>query len=180
MKDKTQKKKCVIWGDINLNPDDWKDDLLSEDPGLSESELYERMYYTNATYLDDARENLDIQLNQPIIAIADIGTWNGRFKGYKMIQSGNIRDCLSTECDSAEWCVDGLGDLRCTAIHHDGVNYICYRVFKDGISDKQIENLQDKIYHGTVTRADITRVTKRLGDEIARVYGFELTKRKMA
>ncbi|MFR5584234.1 MAG: hypothetical protein ACLTLQ_10830 [[Clostridium] scindens] len=35
-----------------------------------------------------------------------------------------------------------------------------------------IELLKEKLYRGTATRADITRVTRRLGDDIAKVYGF--------
>ena len=57
-------------------------------------------------------------------------------------------------------------------------NHYLYRVFKDGVTDKQIENLQDKIYNGKATRADITRVTKRLGDDIAGVYGFSIPKQR--
>ena len=37
-----------------------------------------------------------------------------------------------------------------------------------------IENLQNKIYFGKATRADITRVTRRLGDEINKVYNIDL------
>ena len=51
-------------------------------------------------------------------------------------------------------------------------------VFKDGVTDTQIENLQVKIYNGKATRADITRVTKRLGDDIAGVYGFSIPKQR--
>lgn len=53
-----------------------------------------------------------------------------------------------------------------------------YRVFKDGASETQMENLRDKIYHGKATRADITRLTRRLGDEIAAVYGFDILKQQ--
>ena len=45
-------------------------------------------------------------------------------------------------------------------------------------TESQIENRKDKIYYGTATRADITRVTRRLGDEIAAVYGFDIPKQK--
>ena len=54
----------------------------------------------------------------------------------------------------------------------DGTNHYLYRAYKDGVSDTQIENLKEKLYRGTATRADNTRITRRLGDEIARVYGF--------
>lgn len=74
----------------------------------------------------------------------------------------------------AEWYVDKRGDLRCDAVHHDGANHYLYRVFKDGVSETQIENLQNKIYFGKATRADITRATRRLGDEINKVYNIDL------
>jgi hypothetical protein len=68
--------------------------------------------------------------------------------------------------------VDKLGDLRCEAVHHDGTNHYLYRTYKDGVSEYQINNLKEKLYNGTATRADITRITKRLGDEIGKVYGW--------
>lgn len=170
----------IIWGDIHLNFEDWKDDLQEQYPDLSEDELMEKMHEINAEYLGDERMNLDVQLSQPILVIADIGRWNGRFSGYKEIQSGNIKDCLYTEMDMCEWYVDKYGDLRADAVHHDGTNYYLYRVYKDNATDSQIENLKAKIYEGKATRADITRVTRRLGDDIAAVYGFSIPRQKQS
>lgn len=168
------KDKYILWSDINLDFDDWKDELQAEYPGMSENDLISKMYELNAEYLSDERANLDKQFLQPIIIIGDIGRWNGRVQGYKMIDSGNLKDCLYTNCDMAEWYVDKRGDLRCDAVHHDGTKHYLYRVFKDNASETQIENLQSKIYFGKATRSDITRVTKRLGDEISKVYGIDL------
>ena len=125
-------------------------------------------------YLDDERSNLDIQLSQPIIVIADLGLWNGRRTGYKEIQSGNIKDCLYSNHDFSTWYVDKLGDLRCDDVHHDGTNHYIYRAYKDGVSDAAKEALKYKIYRGIATRSDITRVTRRLGDDIAKVYGWNI------
>ena len=168
----------VIWSDVNLDFEDWKDDLKEDYPDLSEDELMQKMYELNSEYLNDERTNLNVQLSQPILIIADIGRWNGRFNGYREIQSGNIKDCLYTELDSAEWYVDKYGDLRADAYHHDGTNHYLYRVYKDNATETQIDNLKAKIYDGQATRADITRVTRRLGDEIANVYGFEISKQR--
>ena len=74
--------------------------------------------------------------------------------------------------DDCTWYVDGRGDLRCDAVHHDGTNHYLYRVYKDGASEAQISRLKEKLSTETATRADVTRVTKRLGDEIGRVYGW--------
>ncbi|MGE4353904.1 MAG: hypothetical protein AB7D36_07465, partial [Oscillospiraceae bacterium] len=52
------------------------------------------MHEINGEYLSDERMNLNIQLPRSIIIIADLGLLNGRFSAYKMIGSGNIRDCL--------------------------------------------------------------------------------------
>lgn len=175
----------IIWSNRNLDIDDWRDDMKEQlemnghtPDEITEDRLYEEMLDTNASYLDDERVNLNVQLSQPIIIIADLGRWNGRFSGYKIIDSGNIKDCLYSDTDYTEWYVDRLGDLRADAAHHDGTNHYLYRVFKDGISGSQIESLKGKIYSGTAKRADITRVTKRLGDEIAKVYGFEIPKQR--
>ena len=181
---KTQKNvRHIIWSNLNLEVDDWRDgykDYLENnelygDPN-DEDKLYEYMVETNNEYLSDERLNLNVQLSQPIIVIGDLGRWNGRVYGYKMIYSGNIKDCLYSDTDYTEWYVDKYGDLRADAVHHDGTNHYLYRVFKDSVTDTQIVNLQDKIYNGKVTRADITRVTKRLGDDIAGVYGFSIPK----
>lgn len=163
----------LIWSN-NLDYENWRDELEEEYPELTEYERIAIMYDVNNDYLNDERRNLDIQLSQPILIIADLGLWNGRRMGYKDIPSGNIRDCLYSDTDTATWYVDHLGDLRCDAIHHDGTNHYLYRVFKDGIRESQIDLLKEKIYRGIATRADITRVTRRLGDDIAKVYGFSI------
>ena len=42
-----------------------------------------------------------------------------------------------------------------------------------------MENLKEKLYYGTATRRDITRITQRLGDDIAKVYGFDIPKQRV-
>ena len=156
-----QNDRHIIWSDLNLDLDDCRESLEELYPDYPEDELYDIMVKSNAENLYDERVNLNIQLSQPIIVIGDLGRWNGRVSGYKMIDSGNIKDCLYSDTDYTEWYVDKYGDLRADAVHHDGTNHYLYRVFKDGVTNTQIENLQDKIYNGKATRADITRVTKR-------------------
>ena len=143
-----QNDRHIIWSDISLDLDDWRESLEELYPGYSDDELYDIMVKSNAENLYDERANLNIQLSQPIIVIGDLGRWNGRVSGYKMIDSGNIKDCLYSDTDYTEWYVDKYGDLRADAVHHDGTNHYLYRVFKDGVTDTQIENLQVKIYNG--------------------------------
>lgn len=169
-----------IWSNYDLDYEAWRADLEAEYPELSEDERVALMYEINNDYLEDERLNLNIQLPTEILLIADIGRWNGRFSGYAEIKSGNIRDCLYSEIDICTWYVDRLGDLRCDAVHHDGTNFYLYRAYKEGVRESQIDLLKEKLYAGTATRADITRVTRRLGDEIAQVYGFSIPRQRQA
>ena len=176
MKDKEH----IIWSNYYLDYDDWKADLEEQYPDLSEDERISLMYEINTDYLGDERINLNIRLDRPILVIGDLGLWNGRRSGYKEIESGNIRDCLYADTDYSTWYVDKLGDLRCDAIHHDGTNHYLYRAYKDGVSESQIDLLKEKLYYGTATRADVTRVTRRLGDDIAKVYGFLIPRQRQS
>lgn len=169
-------KKHVIWSDIDLDLDDWREYLEESYPEFSDDEnkLYELMWEFNGDYLEDERVNLNIQLPQEILVIADLGLWYGNRSGYREIKSGNIRDCLYSErsIEYAEWYVDQYGNLRGTGIHHDGTNHYLYRVWKDEVTEAQRDNLKDKIYNGTATSRDLTRHTRSIGKEIAKVYGW--------
>lgn len=73
--------KHIIW---SSDPDyeDWRDDLEEQYPELSEQERMELMVEQNNDYLDDERCNLNIQLSRPILLIADIGRWDGRYAAH--------------------------------------------------------------------------------------------------
>lgn len=167
-------KKNVIWSNSNLDYEDWKEFFDEEYPGLDVDERIDMMCELNDEYLDDARMNLDIPVSEEIIVLGDLGLWNGRKSGYKEIHGHSIKDCLHTDTDYATWYLDDRGDLCCEAIHHDGTNHYLYRVFKPDVSDTRKENFLEKVLRGTVTRADITRTTQRLGDKIAEVYGWKI------
>lgn len=173
-----EEKKWLIWSS-DFDVEDYEDWLKEEYPEITDpDEKWSLAYDDNMDTLGCERMNLDIQLQQPIIVIADLGLWCGRRPAYSLIRSGNIKDCLYSECDSCTWYLDYLGDLRCKAAHHDGTNYYLYRVFRDDMSEEQQENFMAKLCEGKTTRRDINRYTRRLGDEIADVYGWDIPRRK--
>lgn len=167
----------LIWSNWHLDYEDQRGFYEEAYPELSEDERIQIMYADNAESLDDERANLSVQVGQPILVIADLGLWNGRYMGFKEITSGKVSDCLYDQADYCTWFVDKLGDFRCDAIHHDGENHYLYRIRKEGVSDEQIENLKWKLHCRKATRADLNRLTCRLGDEIGKVYGWEFPKR---
>lgn len=175
------KKHFIIWSDENLDLEDWRDDLLEEaksndeDPAaLTESQLYDRMVERNSEQLYDERANLNIDLGEPILVIADLGLWHGRCLAYREIMSGNIKDCLYSEHDYTTWYVDGYANLRCDDIHHDGTNHYLYRVWKSNISEKNKETVRKAIRNRSVTPTLLSRYTNAIGPYIANVYGWDV------
>lgn len=169
--------KYIIWSNWNLDIDDecWADyfsqmeDDLEEE--FSDDEKWEMMYELNNEYLDDERCNLNIKLDDDIIVIGDIGRWNGRVRGYKLIESGNIRDCLSDECDYCTWYCDRY-NFRFDGIHHDGTNHYLYRQLRPELTWEQRDNFLWKLSNEHVSDRTIRRYTKSIRPEIAKVYGW--------
>lgn len=169
-------KEHTLWSNYpsDLNFDDWKDGLKASYPELDESELEEKMYEDNNSYLDDKCVYLkNIVFDLPIIIIGEIGRWNGTVTGYKTIESGKVVDCLYTDCDYAKLYVDENNDLRCDCTHHDGSNHYLYRTFKTSLYEDEIEEFKDKILDNTFTQEDIDKYTDSVGVAICEVYGWE-------
>ena len=164
----------VIWSNEYLDWADWQEAFDGEFDHCSEEEKFQLMNNLNNDYLEDDRREMDVSVGSPIIIIADIGKWDGRHTGYRILESGNLKDCLYTELDGVAWYVDNKGDFRMDGFHHDGHNYYLYRKFKEGIDDDVREDFCEKILEHTLTEEDIEAVTERLGDDIAKIYGFTL------
>lgn len=129
----------------------------------------------NSEYMEDEKINLNIEVGNEIIVIADLGLWYGRRQGYKLLHKTNIADCLSGTCgDYITWFVDDRGDLNCRDCHHDGTNLYLYRAWKDGVTEEQMENFLEKVYRGKATRKDITRYTRKIGTYVADIYGWKV------
>lgn len=170
-------KKRIIWSNINLYIEDgWREaykefleiNQIDDDPD-DEDEIYDYMIRTNYDYLDDERANLNKIVDGRILVIADLGLWNGRFAGYDIIESQNIKDILSSRADYVEWYSDGY-NIKSTQYHHDGTNYLEYRIIRE---DRNIDNLLDAIYSGEpISRKKLNYYTKSLHPAVAAVYGW--------
>jgi hypothetical protein len=157
----------IIWSNLDLDINNWD---FPDDEELTDNQKWERMTEDNNIFLDDERANLNIVLKNPILIIADLGLWNGRRSGYKIIKSGNIKDILSdSNAEFIKWFSDDH-DIKAVAVHHDGTNYYTYRVIRD--MDK-IQPLLDKIYNQEVVTKDIiNKYTQSILKPVAKVYGW--------
>ena len=168
-------KKRIIWSNMNINPDDWKEGYkeIAEENGWEEdtddeNNLWNYIYEELDHYIDDERMNLDVTTDGRILVVADLGLWYGRRRGYRILD-GNVKNILSADVDYVEWYSDGY-NIKATAAHHDGTNYYEYRVIRE---DRNIQNLLDAIYNGEeITRKKLNYYTRSLEPYVRRVYGW--------
>lgn len=119
----------------------------------------------------DEENNLSMPCGQ-IIAIADLGTWQGRISAYKLSNKHNLNAIFAMLGDGGdvEIYVEG-NDVKATITHHDGINYITFREVRDG---RNIKKLTNKIYYQeSISRQMISAYTKCLGDKVKQVYGWK-------
>lgn len=83
----------------------------------------------------------------------------------------NVANILHSSYD-AEWYGDTY-NIRGTMHHHDGTNYILYRVAKD---EDTAQRIADKIYDGEIDEAQFRRMTRSLYPYVAVVYGWKTMK----
>jgi hypothetical protein len=157
------KQKRIIW--TNNDYEEWCEAMKDE---ITNEEITPEYYaFCCDNNLDDERANLDVEVDGYIVAFASLGLWNGRVNGAKLVGT-NVRDILYSNNDYVTWYCD-CHNVRAEMIHHDGTNYIIYRVAKN---KEQAERLVDKIaYHG-MTEEEFRRATKSLKPYVAEVYGW--------
>ena len=118
--------------------------------------------------LGDERQNLNKDVNGVIIAFGDLGLWNGRKQGYQIL-GDNIAGILQSTQYDAEWYGDGY-DIRGRMSHHDGTNYVLYRVAENR---DDAERIAAKIYNYEIDENGFRQVTRSLHPYVAAVYGWK-------
>lgn len=119
-------------------------------------------------YLSDERMNLDKPIDGIIVAFADLGLWNGRRQGFKILGS-TIKDIFGISEDDNEWYGDGF-NIRGSLTHHDGTHYVLYRVAKDR---DEAERIAGKIYNKEIDEAGFRKRTRSLYPYVADIYGWK-------
>ena len=174
LNDKTMKEK-IIFDNIDINEEEYKEafeewcdmnDLNPDDEDLDEFINRELDFW-----LEDEHFNLDRPCGD-ILVIADLGLWDGRRSGYKIIKGGklnNIFDVLGSDYNHYKFYCDRY-DVKAILHHHDGTHYLTFREIKP---NKNIQGLLDKLYDDKeVWQKEITRLTKSLKPLVSKVYGW--------
>ena len=121
-------KKQIIWTSETYLDDDAREEYQQYQREILEDEEYcitDREWAEVVDgYLADERMNLDKEVDGVIIAFANVGRWNGRRQGYKIL-GNTINEIFNISEDSNEWYSDG-NNIRAILAHHDASHYVLY------------------------------------------------------
>lgn len=137
---------------------------------ITEEQITQEVYDDIDMDYDCEITNLDVTLNGRILVIANIGRWNGRVNGYKIL-GNNLNEVVSCSigCDEKEVYCDGF-NVRATGYHHDGRNHVEFREIRE---DRNIDVLLNKIYDNEpISRREINYYTRSLRPYVKQIYGF--------
>lgn len=123
----------------------------------------------NQCYLEDEKVNLNIRLDNHIIAFADLGFWNGRTVGYKVLGS-NLNSIFDIAEDDNRYYVDSY-NIKARLSHHDGTHYITYRELRPQFDVEYFKEVMEK-YDYNLTPRQIRYYTKSIRPYIKRLYGI--------
>lgn len=160
--------------ETEYNLDEVKNTLAEEcddeSKNIDDNDVWEYISNDIDRSYDDELYNLDVVTESNIIAIADMGLWNGRCSGYKILDKNNLKEILyyGNE-DYNHLYYDGFNVYK-KASHHDGTNHIMFREVRP---DVDIEKLCDKIYNNEpISKATLNRYTRSLRRYVKQIYGW--------
>lgn len=157
------KQKRIIW--TNNDYEEWCDAMKDE---ITDEEITPEYYdFCCEINLEDERANLNVEVDGYIVAFASLGLWNGRVNGAKLVGT-NVRDILHSYDDYVTWYCD-VHNVKAEMIHHDGTNYVIYRVARN---KEFAEKLVNMIAYNGMTEEGFRRATKSLRPYVAEVYGW--------
>lgn len=169
--------KKMIWSSEMIYDDEARANYLEDMRAITEDEDYQLTdeEWVEEVYigLSDERINLDKKIEGVIIAFADLGLWQGRRNAFQIF-GDNIANILHTQCEDAEWYGDTY-NIRGTLHHHDGTNYVLYRIAKD---EETAERIAAKIYNGGIDEKGFRKLTRSLYPDVAKVYGWKIAGQK--
>ena len=111
--------------------------------------------------------NLDKKLDGIVITFADLGFWDGRKTGAR-VMGRNLNSILNTcGCDTGEFFTNN-GNVKANLHHHDGTQHLTFRL----VSFNKANKIMDMAHEGKLTWEYFRRNSKSLIGFLNEIYGW--------
>ena len=149
-------------------------EMLRAVPSKISAKIYEMMAENSDISFEDERANLNREMETRLIAIVDLGRWNGRFPAYKEL-GYNLNEILqSFGGEDIHVYLDAKDkDIKIEAPHHDSTNYITVRRWRKNISDERREDILGDYYTSKPdAKTKLFNATASIAGDVAAIYGW--------
>ena len=141
--------------------------IYTDDPSLINVEEIDEYWF------DDEVLNLKKTTEGMILAIADVGTWQGSRPGYKLLTEKLLSNIMyAGNVDGIAYTTlyyDGH-NVRKTVAHHDGTDHIIFREVRPNVN---IDKLCERIYNGEyISNSTLNYYTRSLKRYVKNIYGW--------
>lgn len=163
--------KHMIWsGDVFDYLDGIKEQVEMEGEEWTFDEMVDYAWREIELDYDAELANLNKPLPRQIVAFADLGLWNGRCPGYRIL-GDNLNDIIKIEFygDMPVVYTDD-NDIHCKDTHHDGTNYYTYRLLNEDVDDG---DLYWAMMNNQLDWEFIEANSTSLFPYVAKVYGWD-------
>lgn len=169
-------KEVLVWKSYGYYTSEELDDMkknereyLEEFSEVTDEELDNAVWDSINISFEDEQRLLSKRLEGRVLAIADLGLWNGRRTGYKILGDdlSGILSC-GIGCDEVQVYADRY-NVYAKGYHHDGTNFVEFRELRE---DRNYDNLLCKLYNQEpVSRQMVNYYTKSLRPYLKEIYG---------
>lgn len=154
-----------IWNIEDCDNESLKSDCeVANGVEISNEEWVEIVY----DRLNDARNELDIEVQGVIVCFAIMGLWHGLVPGSSVYGS-NVSGILHSPYEPCWFGEDG--DIRGMMIHHDGTNRMLYRIAPDMETAKELAHA---IAYDGLSEEAFKAKTTSLYPVVAKILGWEI------
>lgn len=141
---------------------------------------YAAYYEDQEIFLGDEKTNLDIKTSGCVMAFAANSTnypdYYGRGIRYGHIALGyNVNSIFDMPGDDRDFYFDGE-NVRGYWANHDGGGVVIFRAWRAGISEATKSRFLDLFGRGLASYEDMEKVTRSIGPDVAKVYGWKIKK----
>ncbi len=175
-------KRYLVWNEKGYLDEseekEWTEDYeathdLEADAEVSPDDLAEWFYEVNAADFQQLREEMSQFHTNTLVCIADLGLWNGKRHGYRILghDLSTIFDCIVGDYFTVE--SDG-NNLLITDSHHDGTNHYTIREMRHG---RDTDTFCSKVYNGHDTPGVLNYYTTSVAGYLQELW-FGPIKRK--
>lgn len=167
--------RCIVWTNINLFTKPDYDALRGHCCVCQDTQIV-RALNANNDALEELREIMDIEVDQPIISLdMHYDTDNEAMSDYYVYPYCNLRYCFGFRGNGVkEWYVDEKGELRSYEVTDEESCFSIYRMLKPSLTPRDVQKFKEEIIAGNINWTMVEKYTDSIGEKVVpAIFGDE-------